>query len=153
MCDILLILENPSQESKSMERRIHLRAHSCFHSVHNVLRRGGSPVPILHHSESDTRILFICLWLQITLSGVQTDKKEGTPSVWAITNWLTVAGDSLYTAIDLISQLILVRALTYELFSTHVFPLLNEVLPMLDHMAPTIGSGYPGPFLTCVFGC
>jgi len=67
--------------------------------------------------------------------------------------WLTVAIDALYTAIDFISQLILVSILTYDLFSTYVFSLLIEALPMLDHVAPTMGYGCPEHFITCVFRC
>ena len=33
------------------------------------------------------------------------------------------------------------------------FSLLNEALPMLDHVAPTIGYGYPVYFITCIFRC
>ena len=41
---------------------------------------------------------------------------------------------------------------TYKSFSINVFfPFLNEALPMLDHVAPTIGYGFPLSFITCVF--
>ena len=70
--------------------------------------------------------------------------------------WLTIANNALYTSIDLISQMILVSVLylTYNSFSINVFfPFLNEALPMLDHVAPTIGYGYPVHYITCIFRC
>jgi len=42
-------------------------------------------------------------------------------SLWAVAAWLTVTVDALYTAIDFISQLILVCVLAYDLVSTHAF--------------------------------
>ena len=33
------------------------------------------------------------------------------------------------------------------------FPFLNEALPMLDLVAPTVGYGYPVHFITWVFRC
>jgi hypothetical protein len=66
--------------------------------------------------------------------------------------WLTIANNALYTAIDLISQLILVSVfINIQIFLiVFFFSFLNEALPMLDHVAPTIGYGYPVHIITCV---
>jgi len=81
-------------------------------------------------------------------------EENGGVREFTIITWLAVAVDALFIAIDLISQLILVSLLKYDLVSTYVFFfLLNEVLPMLDHVAQTIGSGCPGHFITCVYRC
>jgi hypothetical protein len=69
-------------------------------------------------------------------------------------NWLIIATNALYTAIDQFSQLVLVSVLNIISFSiNYFFPFLNEALPMLDHVAPAIGYGYTVPFITCVFRC
>ena len=65
--------------------------------------------------------------------------------------WLTIANNALYTAIDFISQLILVSVfVTYTNLS-----LINKMkaLPMLDHVAPTIGYGCPMHFIIGVLRC
>jgi hypothetical protein len=76
-------------------------------------------------------------------------------SLVSTVNWLSIANDAIYTAIDEISQLVLVSILTYNSFLINVFLFknLNEALPMLGHVAPTIGYGYPVPFITRVFRC
>jgi hypothetical protein len=69
-------------------------------------------------------------------------------------NWMTIAANALYTAIDLTSQFVLVSVLLkYDFFSINVFFSVSEALPMLDHVAPTIGYGFPVHFITCVFRC
>jgi len=57
------------------------------------------------------------------MSGVQMESKELVqgPSLWALAAWLNLAVNALYTAIDFISQSILVCVLTYDLVSTHAF--------------------------------
>ena len=79
-------------------------------------------------------------------------------SLASAANWMTIAINALYIAIDFISQFILVSVLNIQLEIFHdycFYPFLNEALPMLDHVAPlaTIGYGYPMPFITCVFRC
>ena len=76
--------------------------------------------------------------------------EDSLGSAW---NWLSIANDALYTAIDFTSQVILVSVLKYNSFSVNFLPFLNEALSMLDHMAPTISYGYPMPFITWVFRC
>jgi len=53
LSDIRLILANPTQESRSMERRTPLRTHCYFNSLHGVLRPYRSPDLAFHRSESD----------------------------------------------------------------------------------------------------
>ena len=72
-------------------------------------------------------------------------------------DWLTIAVNALYTAIDFISQLILVSELKHTLAIVSRLTFFRfffyEALPMLDHVAPTIGYGFPMPFITCIFRC
>jgi hypothetical protein len=69
--------------------------------------------------------------------------------------WMTIGNNALYTAIDFISELILVSISNITNLSSinfFFFLFLNELeaLPMLDHVAPTIGYGYPMSSITCV---
>jgi hypothetical protein len=69
---------------------------------------------------------------------------------------IDIASNALYYAVDFISQLILVSVLKLEntiLFRLIFFPCLNEALPMLDLVAPTVGHGYPVHFITWVLRC
>ena len=67
---------------------------------------------------------------------------------------ITIAANALYTAVDFISQLILVSVLKNTILCRVIFfPFRNEALPMLDLVAPTVGHGYPVHFITWVFRC
>ena len=69
-------------------------------------------------------------------------------------SWLIIAGNALYTAVDFISQLILVSVLKHTILFRLIFSsFLNEALPMLDHVAPTVDHGYPLHSITRVSRC
>ena len=73
-----------------------------------------------------------------------------------VVDWLVIANNTLYTAIDFISQLVLVSLSVLNIQNPSqlmFYPFLNEALPMLDHVAPTICYGYPMPIITCVYRC
>jgi hypothetical protein len=70
-----------------------------------------------------------------------------------------MAANALYTCIDFISQVILVNFLAYDSVSTadasgSPFSLFSiKDIPMLDHVAPTMGYGPPDPVNTCILRC
>ena len=68
-------------------------------------------------------------------------------------NWMVILNNALYTAIDFNTQLILVSVLNIQIFLASIYVFFNEALPVLDHVAPTIGHGYPMHFITCIFRC
>ena len=76
-------------------------------------------------------------------------------SLESTVNWMIIANNTLYTAIDFISQLVLVSVLdVIDISRLKNFPFLNEALPMLDYVAwPTIGYDHPLHFITGVFRC
>ena len=79
---------------------------------------------------------------------VDVTASQANPSIGVIT-----ASNTLYTCIDLISQIILVNFLTYDLVSTtdaSGFSFLNIDIPMLDHLAPSMDYGCPDPVITCI---
>ena len=76
--------------------------------------------------------------------------KNEVDSLDNVVNWMNIPINSLYTAIDFISQLILVSILNIYFFLINVF---FKALPVLGHVGPTIGYGYPVHFITCVFRC
>ena len=70
-------------------------------------------------------------------------------------NWMIIAGsNTLYFSVDFISQSILVSVLKHTILLRLIFfPFLNEALPMLDLVAPTVGHDYPVHFITCIYRC
>ena len=68
--------------------------------------------------------------------------------------YLSDAGNALYTAIDFITQAILVSVFFFThydscFYSRFSFP--NKDIPMLDDVAPTIGHRFLDLFKPCVF--
>ena len=118
--DFWLILANPTQESRSMERRTPLRSHCQLHSDHDIFHHRHNPNPILHHRKFIIIIIIIIFVPDVIdrlcMSGGSTDFFElftqinvnNDNSLIPPVQWLTIANNALYTAIDFISQLILV---------------------------------------------
>ena len=50
--DIRFVPANPTQENRSMERRIPIRAHCKFYSVHGVFDHPDHPGSVFYHCES-----------------------------------------------------------------------------------------------------
>jgi hypothetical protein len=79
---------------------------------------------------------------------VDVSARQTTGSLWAY-----MAANVLYTCIDFISQVILVNFLAYDSVSTTDANGFYKVIPMLDHVAPTMAYGSPDHVNTCILRC
>ena len=102
---IWLLLANPIQKSRSQERCILLRAHCYLYSVHGIFHHHHNHSPVLYYRESYTSriLLYISLDPQYWQMSVLNDD-----SLISAVNWMVISNNALYTAIDFISQLVLV---------------------------------------------
>ena len=74
--------------------------------------------------------------------------------------WL-LASNALYTCVDFISQVILVKFLIYDsdtLLTLNLASLMRALsisidISMLDDVAPTMGYDCPDPVVTCILRC
>ena len=162
LSDIRPILANPTQENRSMERHTPLPAHCKFYSVLGVFHHRHNPGPVFDHRESSTtsrQLLFRCHDSQYERRSA--DFRIPRLTCWTTIHWyLPILGWS--------SQIIhyippstsfhnwywwVCFIYNYFLIKCFFFSFLNEALPMLDHVAPTIGYGYPVYFIVCVSRC
>ena len=122
LSDIRLILANPTQENRSMERHTPLPAHCKFYSVLGVFHHRRNPSPVFDHRESSTsrQLLFRCHDSRYGRRSTDFSNSQinvlNDDSLESAYSWMIIANNSLYTAIDFISQLILVSVLHIQLF-------------------------------------